>query len=92
MEKLHHYEHKTTLRDLLNNGDILGGEVKICRKISSSRAWNYSGIIEFEILKVMYKEEIIKIKYLTTLPEYYKKDDEVWLDFNRCDEFEVVNI
>lgn len=92
MDKLHQFNHNATLRDLLESQSIKNNDIKICRKKSNSRAWNYSGIIELEIMQVYYNEEIIKIKYLTTLPEHFKQGDIVWLDFSNCDIFEIVNI
>lgn len=92
MDRLQRMEYKLSLRDLLEDQKVEENNVKICRVKSSTKVWHYSGIIEIKVLKLNYDEEIIKIEYLSTLPEHFKQGDVVWLDFNRCDIFEVINI
>lgn len=78
-----------TLRNLLESGEDFTN-MNVYRVRSSSKVWNYSGVVEIEILKVLREAELVKLKYITSLPEHFKQGDEVWLDFDRCDIFEVI--
>lgn len=79
-----------TLRNLLESAEDFTSTTNVYRVRSSSKVWNYSGVVEIEILKVLREEELVKLKYITSLPEHFKQGDVVWLDFDRCDVFEVI--